>query len=431
MKLHRPSLSNRHGTLLKNTVMLYLLQFSNYILALAAVPYETRVLGTTVYGNLGTAMAVMVYFQLVIDFGFLLSATEEVSRSRADPRALRGIFTSVTLCKLSLAVISAASLLLLCQVIPAWQQKQDLLLLSFVSTVFASLMPDYLYRGLERMTAITVRTVLIRTFFTISIFFFLKRPEDVCVVPILNIIGNGCALAGAFLHIHRQMHLSFCRVSWREVWNAFRRSSTFFYSRIATTAYTAMNTVILDIVSAGGAVTGYYTSADKLITTGKNALTPISDSLYPYMVRNRDFKLIKKVLLITEPVIAVFCLCVFIWAEPLCALIFGVDFAPAGAVLRAMLPVGVIILPSYLLGFPTLTAMGLSKHANYSVILGSIVHVCNLLILFGTGHLNMVTLGCAVSLSEAAILLYRVLIIFKHRNLLRAAAVDSEKDVTS
>ena len=94
----------------------------------------------------------------------------------------------------------------------------------------------------------------------------------------------------------------------------------FFYSRIATTAYSALNTVILDMISASGAPTSFYTSADKLITTGKSALTPISDSLYPYMVKHRDFKLAKKVLLVLEPLIVVFCGIFFIWAEPLCAL---------------------------------------------------------------------------------------------------------------
>ncbi len=79
---------------------------------------------------------------------------------------------------------------------------------------------------------------------------------------------------------------------------SLKRSSTFFYSRIATTAYSALNTVILDMISASGATVGYYSSADRLITTGRSALSPISDSLYPYMVKNRDFKLVRKILLI-------------------------------------------------------------------------------------------------------------------------------------
>ena len=416
--MNRIHLNSKRGVLLKNTVMLYILQFSSSILSLAAVPYETRVLGPAIYGYLGAATAVMVYFQLVIDFGFLLSATEEVSRRREDPEALNRIFTGVTICKVFLSLASALVLVILCQVIPAWQEKRTLFLLTFLSTALTSMIPDYLYRGLEKMTAITVRTVLIRLFFTVAIFLFLKSPEDLLVVPTLNIIGNFFALLGAFWHLHRRMGIRFTKVTGKDVGALFRRASTFFYSRIATTAYTAFNTVLLDILTAGGAATGLYTSADKLITTGKNALSPVSDSLYPYMVKNRDFKLVKKVLTVVMPIIIVGCTGAFIWAEPLCALLFGADFAPAGKVLRAMLPVGIVILPSYICGFPMLSAMGLTKHANYSVIFGTVCHLIMLLTLYLTGSITTVTLGCAVSVTETLILAYRLVVIYRHRDLL-------------
>ena len=68
--MSRFQLKSPMGTLLKNTMMLQILQFSTYILALIAVPYETRVLGPEGYGILGAATAIMVYFQLVVDFIF-------------------------------------------------------------------------------------------------------------------------------------------------------------------------------------------------------------------------------------------------------------------------------------------------------------------------------------------------------------------------
>lgn len=415
-------LGSARGVLLKNTVMLYILQFSGTLLSLAVIPYETRILGPSAYGSLGVATAVMVYFQLFIDFGFMLSATEEVSRRRDDKKALCDILGGVTVCKLLLAVLSAALLLVLCRLIPTWRDKQTLFVLFFVSTVLTSLIPDYLYRGLERMTAITVRTVSIRVFFTAAIFIFLKKPEDILIVPVLNIIGNAAALAAAFAHLKKSFGISMTKTPLKKALPLMRRASTFFYSRIATTAYTAFNTVLIDILSAGGAATGLYTSADKLITAGKNALSPVSDSLYPYMVKNRDFKLVRKVMFVVMPVIILGCTAAFIWAEPLCILLFGVEFAGAAEILRAMLPVGIVILPSYICGFPMLSAMGLTKHANYSVIFGTVCHITVLLILFASGNMTTVTLGCTVSLTETIILAYRLTVIFRHRDLLRSKA---------
>ena len=173
------------------------------------------------------------------------------------------------------------------------------------------------------------------------------------------------------------------------------------------------------MIASGGGATGYYTAADKLITTGRNVLSPISDSMYPYMARNRDFKLVKKVLLVALPPITLFCVACFIWAEPLCKLFLGPEFGPAGTVLRAMLPVGIVTLPNYILGFPTLGAMGLSKYANYSVIFGSLLHIANLLILYFTGNMNMVTLAILVSVAETAILIFRIVVIVRNRHLMQ------------
>ena len=146
------------------------------------------------------------------------------------------------------------------------------------------------------------------------------------------------------------------------------------------------------------------------------------------MAKNKDFNLVKKVLLIFEPVIFVFCAVVFIFAEPLCGWFFGKDFAQAGLVLRAMLPIGVIILPSYILGFPTLTAMGISKHANYSTIVGSVFHICVLSLLFLTDNLGMISLAVSVSVTEAVILLYRIIVIIKNKHLMTKAEVSDENN---
>ena len=115
-------LSRKKSVLLKNTVMLYILTFSTYLMSFIVVPYETRILGTEGYGLLGVAAAMMVYFQLVIDFGFILSATEEVSRNREDKRYLSQIFTAVTLNKLLLTLVSGIVLFALCRIVPRWHE---------------------------------------------------------------------------------------------------------------------------------------------------------------------------------------------------------------------------------------------------------------------------------------------------------------------
>ncbi len=405
------------GTLLKNTAMLMILQLSTYVLAIAAVPYETRVLGPEVYGTVGVMTAVTVYFALFIDFGFLISAVADVSAKRDDPAALSRIFTTVTVCKLILTALSAFLLFLLCTIVPSWRENSGLLILFFTSAALSCLLPDFIYRGLEKMTALTLRTVFVRGFFTAAIFVFLRSPEDIYVIPILNIIGNCLALLWSYLDL-RRFSVKLVKISPCYVKGAFARSFSFFFSRMATTAYTALNTVILDLIARGGAATGFYTSADKLIVTGKNLLSPISDSLYPYMVKTRDYRPAKRLLSISTPVILAASVPVYIYAHDLCRFIFGAEYGPAGDILRAMMPVAVITLPNYVCGFPVLTAMGIAKYANYSVIFGSVLHTAALLILWLTDGISTLSLAALVSFTEAAILIFRLTVIIIHHDRL-------------
>ncbi len=424
-------LNKKEGVLAWNTLMLYLLTFSNYLLSFIVVPFETHKLGVAVYGSVGVAMAIMVYFQLFIDFGFLLSATDEVSRHREDSHRLNVILTAVSWCKLALTALTLAALFVLCRIIPAWKGKFGFYFLFFLGTAFNALLPDYLYRGLEKMSAITIRTVCIRAFSTLGIVLFLKGPETIWVIPAMTAVGNFVAVLACLMDAKKRLNIQFCRVSLGDVWLRMKQSSVFFLSRFATTAYSALNTVILDIVSPGkitqagvlvdNPVRGYYTTADKLMTTGKQALSPISDSLYPYMVKHHDYRLVKRVLLILEPIIFVGCTVIFIFAPQFCALFFGEEFGPAGQVLRVMLPTAVVILPSYICGFPMLSSMNLAKHANYSTVFGSVIHMINLAVLYFTGNMNMITLGAAMSVAEILILCYRLAVIWRHRDRLRNA----------
>ena len=267
------------------------------------------------------------------------------------------------------------------------------------------------------MTAITVRTVIVKAFFTVMIFIFLKSDADYLVMPILLLIGNTFAVLFAYIHLNKKLGFRFSKVTFDDLKRDFKRSLNFFYSRIATTVYSTANTVILGFVDTTGIVTGYYTSADKILSTAKNGLSPISDSLYPYMIKNKDFKLCKKVLLLFMPIIVIGCTIVGIFAEPLCVFVFGKEYAGVAPVLRAMLPAVCAILPSFVLGFPTLGAMGLSKYANTSIIAGTVTHIIGLTILFLTHKVGAVTLAMMTSISEWAILIFRFVIVYKNRHI--------------
>ena len=128
--------------LLKNTVMLYIVTFSSYFFNFITVPYQTRILGPVIYGRLGFAQSLAVYFQMVLDFGFLLFGTAEVSRSRNDKYELSKIMSAVILCKLVLSGLCFTVAAGLCLMVPGFYEDRLLYILCIIFEIKRTISSD-------------------------------------------------------------------------------------------------------------------------------------------------------------------------------------------------------------------------------------------------------------------------------------------------
>ncbi|MBC1358226.1 oligosaccharide flippase family protein [Listeria booriae] len=404
--------------LLQNTIFLYLLTFSGYFFSLITVPYQTRILGPEFYGKVGFAVAMMTYFRLIIDFGFILSATADISKHRENKQEVAKIYTAVMYAKGLLTGLSLVILVGICYAIPMLRQDFLLYILTFASVAVSAFLPDFLYRGLETMKRITIRTVAIQAFFVGMIFLFLKTPQQYYFVPLFTLIGNAVALVLAQRHVSRSLKIKFVPLEKGYLKHTIRESSPFFFSRIAATVYQVTNTFFLGLMYTPGNVNvGMYVASDRLVGTAKTAFSPIADSLYPYMVKNRDFRLLKKILWLIMPPLIIGCIILGMYANPFMAWFLGSAFYDAGSILRILLPIIAMTPLVYLLGFPTLSPMGLARHANRSTMISAVVQIIGLSLLFVTGIFTVHTLCYVTLVSQFTVLLYRGLIVWKNRHI--------------
>lgn len=397
--------------MLENTVMLYILTFSSYFFNFVTIPYQTRVLGPEIFGKIGFCLATVVYFRLFFDFGFLLSATEDVSKNREDKEELSKILSTVNILKLLFILISVVPLVILINTVPVLQDDKMLFVGFFIYVAIDCFEPDFLYRGIEKMRTITIRNVIVKAFFTVMIFIFLKDSSQYWLIPIFNILGAALALVLVYCDVFKRLRIKTKKVSRKDVKKTFHRSKMFFLSRIASTLYGATNTFVLGLIYPTGPTLGYYTSSEKILSAGRQGLSPISDSIFPHMVKSKDYALIKKVLKGLMPVITIACVLLFVFADNICTLVFGEEYVGSAVVLRYMVPIIFITLPVYLLGFPTMTPLGISNKANLSVIYSSIYHVIGIGILFVFGQLNLDSVCILTITTETLVLLLRVFYI--------------------
>lgn len=420
--------NRKRHSLLENTIMLYILQFSNMALGMLTQGYKMRVLGVELVGLLGAGQYAANFFLIFMDFGFLLSATAKVSARRDDKQELSRILSCVVAAKVAFALISIGVLAFL--IVPGLDSTGEVLAYCFflLSTIAVTMLPDYMYRGLEQMSAITVRAVSIKLVATTLVFLLVRRPEDFYLSPLCTAIGNLGALAFVYWHLRKKVGVGFVRVSVKEVWAEVKDSSQFLLSRMAASINSNLNGLLLkhvmpetgvDMYHNPAIATGLYTNADTVITAARNGMSPIADSLYPHMMKHRNFKIIKKAMLFVYPVILAGCAFVFAFAEPLLTLWLGPEGVNVVFPLRLMIPVAVFAFPNYVLGYPTLGAMGLAKYANISTGFGTAVYLAGAAACYFTVGINLISLCLLSSLTELSILLFRLAVIFRHRQLLR------------
>lgn len=407
-------------TLLVNTVMLYLLRFSTYFFAFIAIPYQTRVLGPESYGKIVIASALMVYFQFIIDFGFFLSGTEQTARHRNDLDKVKQIFSSVIYGKLLLILGSAVALAIIVEAVPSYRTDPLFYAAFFLYTAFDMLLPDFVYRGMEKMAPLMYRAVSVRFFALVMLIIFVRRPDQYILIPVIELVGSALAFAWSMWDLRRRFQVWFVKVSFRQIFASIKGSSLFFLSRIAGTLYAETSTLLLGWVDPTRISSARFGLSMKLVTTGASALAPISDSIYPYMVVNKDFRLVKKVMLLVEPVVIVFCLVVGFFANDFCALLFGAEYRSVGPILVAMLPAAVFVFPDYIFGFPCLSALGATKHANYSIFVSGGLHIVNVSVFYLMGWLNPVSLAALFSVAYGVETFYRIIVVaIKYRQYKR------------
>ena len=405
--------------LVKNTGLLYVMSLSSQVINLILIPFQTRILGSEAYGVISLAVSMSSIVTIVLDFGFILSATERVVGLLGNRAGLARLLANVVRAKLALALSLGAVVAALVVFVPPFCDNRFLFVLYYLAYAVNAFLPDFFYRGHEDMQIITVRTVAIKVVSALPIFVLLRGPSDMWVVPALLLLGNAGAVAFSYCDLARRYGVVPAGGAVRESLRLLRKSFGFFASRFASVFYQSLNAVLLGFIYPGQAVVGHYGSAEKFLSYAKTVSSPVADSLYPYMVRTKNYRLCIRALAVACPLILAAAIVAWVFAEPLCLFVFGQGYEGAAVLLRCLMPAIVVIFPTYVLCFPMLVPMGLATLANRSNIIGAVVQVVLVVALFVTGTFSAPALCLAASVSEVSVFLFRLWAVVSNRHLLR------------
>lgn len=395
------------GRLISNFLSLLLLQGTNFLLPFISYPYLFRTVGVEQYGLLMFCFAFIQYFIILTDFGFNLSATREISISRENIYEMKELYNSTMAAKF---VILLAAVLILIIVIPLIEKLQEnqWFIWSFFGMVLGQVMfPIWFFQGIEKMKTVTVINIGMKLLSIIPIFLFVKNSSDLFLVPIFYSIGYLMAgITGLIVAYYRfGMRLYF--TSWDLILMRIKASADFFMSRVSVSLFSISNTFILGLTS-GNINVGFYNASEKIYQAFKEAYSPLINTIYPYMSKERKVILFKKILIFT---VFFNFLCVtiaFIYTEEIIYLIYNTVDPRSVDVLRVLLAGCIVVVPSALIGYPFLGAFGFTRITNLTVIIPSIIHITGLVVLYLLNEISPINIARLLVVTELLVFISRL-----------------------
>jgi PST family polysaccharide transporter len=401
-------------TILNNFFSLTLLKALTYLLPLITFPYLIRVLGVDKFGLVMFAQATMYYFEILVDFGFNLSATREVALNAKNKSKLNEIISSVFSIKLVLLIISGLLLLLILSVFDRFSDESLIYYYSFLKVIAFAFFPVWFFQGIEKMKYVTIINIISKVIFTILIFVFIQSEKDYLLVPLVDAFGFMIGSLVALYYVFKRFNHSFVFNKLTIIKQSFIDSSMFFLSRVSVSLYTSSNILMLGLV-ASNVLVGYYAIAEKLYMVLRNLYQPIVQVIYPYISKSKNVKFFKKLYpgVVILNFIGVYILWVF--TPELIYLVSKEHFVESIKVFRTLLIVACIVVPSILIGYPFLAALGFNNEANYSTIIGSLFHVTILGVLYFINLINIYNIVYLLIATESIVLLYRYYAVYKNK----------------
>jgi len=332
--------------LFKNIGFLTFSQAANYVIPLITIPYITRVVGPENYGLIEFATVAMLYFTVIVIYGFNTTATRKIAESPTNINKVSYIFSAVFYTRILLLLISSVAFIISIAFIPKFTDNSQLMWYAFPIVLGWALFPDFLFQGLQQLKVIALSNFAIKLSAAVLIFVFLKSKEDFVLVLAINSVAQIAAGLFTLVYAFKLVKgLTFMKVKWRAMKSFLQNGLYVFLSHFFTRVYTFGSIIFLGFMLSDEEV-GLFAAGMKLITVSQSFLfLPLFGALFPYLTnlfktdRKAYSKEFKKAFLAMLAITAISSGVLFIFPEFFIRLVFGDEYLSVAPILRLMAPI--------------------------------------------------------------------------------------------
>jgi len=276
------SLINGRKILIENILSLSTIQFLNYLFPFITFSYLVRVLGVEKFGLINFAAAFIGYFVLITDYGFNISAVRLISIQRNEKQKLNELVSSIYTIKFILFVISLLIFILISLSIEIFRNEFQLYAFTFLTVIGNVFLPVWFYQGIEKTKFIAIVTLIVRLFWVVSVFTFVKNSNDYNLLALINSLQSILIGLSLFILLFIKFGVKFKLSSFNTIKEQVKDGGMIFISSCAISLYTISNTFILGLLTSN-TIVGYFAAADKIRQAIQNLLLPFTQAMYPHV----------------------------------------------------------------------------------------------------------------------------------------------------
>ncbi|MDD5231588.1 MAG: flippase [Candidatus Marinimicrobia bacterium] len=413
--------SKKEGkSLLNNFTQFGVYQVISYLAPLITIPYLLRYIGVAKFGIISFAMALIYYFQIIVEYGFGITGIQMIAQSKNDSRKQSEIVSNVLIIQVLLFGICFLLLGILFLLIPKINDHKLIYLLYYGYVLANILLFTWFYVGVEKVKYVNIISAVSKLFYILLIIIFIKNEGDFVLVPIFY--SGTTFLAGiiSIIILRKKFTLRFLKPSKEILKNYLKGGWHIFVSNIAMNLYRNTNIIILGFFASDASV-GIYSAGEKVVKAIQSTLSPITQTLYPFISRkkieepDKSIRYVSKMIRIMGLIGSIISILLFIFAAKIAYLLNGSDNPSMVLVIRITSFVILFGVLNFCIGIIFMTNYDMKKEFLKGVI---IVGIFNVLICIVLCHL-FIEIGAAVAFLISEFILLLILFYFINRNRIK------------
>ncbi|WP_299493848.1 flippase [uncultured Shewanella sp.] len=267
-----------------NFISLSVLQGMNYVLPLITLPYLIQVLGVEKFGLVSFATSIALYFGIISDYGYKLTAPRDIAKCGGNQDEINKIANVVFVSKSIILAFCFLFMVFLVNYISPFNEHKLIYIVSFFVIACQSFVPVWFFQGVEDMKYVTYINIFSKLVFLILVFTYISTPEDYYYVPIFTAVGFFISAFLSICKIRSKYNYKFNLPSIDKIKIGFKDGWEIFLGSAFTSLYTNSNIVILGLYTSP-IVVGYYTIADKIVSAITGLFIPFNQAIYPFLAK--------------------------------------------------------------------------------------------------------------------------------------------------